>query len=123
MISANYLRYTLKPGMPLVLRGPQGCGKTTLARAIAKRHGSYIECNVIDFTRTAGWKAACATVVDTIIVEGIPNFAELPGELKSLFAGESPKPKKFIFCGLPGDGGPLDEFPRCYLINMPARQA
>lgn len=135
MISANYLRHKLKPGTPLVLCGPQGCGKTTLARAIAKLHCGFIECDVIDFTRAAGWKAACATLVDTIIVNGMPRFAALPEELKSLLAGGSiairqpysrhsarSKPKKFIFCCHEDDLSPeVDR--RFYTVNMPAREA
>ena len=33
----------LQPGRPLVLRGPAGCGKTTLAREIAAAHGRFFE--------------------------------------------------------------------------------
>lgn len=37
------MNITLQAGRPLVLFGPQGCGKSTAAREIAARHGAYVE--------------------------------------------------------------------------------
>lgn len=63
----NPNRITLERGCALVLRGPQGCGKSLLARQIAMRHGRYTALNPNDLTSAfTDW---LASEPDAVIVD------------------------------------------------------
>ena len=48
------MEYAFKQGMALVIVGPQGCGKTTLARKIAEQHGTFVETNAYELESPLG---------------------------------------------------------------------
>lgn len=68
--------YQLKRGTALVIVGPQGCGKSTLAQTIAKRRGKHQEIET-----GPGWgfhlRDALNGRVDVLIVDGVPGQVEL----------------------------------------------
>lgn len=67
-------KHTLQAGRALVITGPQGCGKTTLARELAKAHGGYFD--EIDASRFDSGlipKDALEFGPRVLIVNGLPN--------------------------------------------------
>lgn len=68
--------YHLKHGTALVIVGPQGCGKSQLAQAIAKQHGKHQQIET-----GPGWdfqlRDALNGAVDVLIVDGVPGQDEL----------------------------------------------
>jgi ABC-type Mn2+/Zn2+ transport system ATPase subunit len=99
----------LKRGTVLVLAGPQGCGKTTIAADIALRHGTFkqIEAHQLDH-RTLF--ALLADAPQTLVVEGLPQHRNDMATLKALITSTSVEarradgttkrvtPPHFIFC-------------------------
>lgn len=64
----------LQAGRALVITGPQGCGKTTMARELAKAHGGYFD--EIDASRFDSGlipKDALESGPRVLIVNGLPN--------------------------------------------------
>lgn len=72
----NAPTYHLTRGTALVIRGPQGCGKTKLAREIASRYGKYQQ---IDTGPT--WDFHLRDALNgrpaVLIVDGVPGRDEL----------------------------------------------
>lgn len=67
--------HQLKRGTALVIRGPQGCGKTTLAREIAARHGKYQQIETGP-TFDYSLRDALNGRVQVLIVDGVPDHHE-----------------------------------------------
>jgi energy-coupling factor transporter ATP-binding protein EcfA2 len=77
----------IQPGTPLVLVGPQGCGKTALARALAAAEGSYAEISADEllepFTPWMDGEPA------TIIIDGVRDVSSWHEQIKKLFSEET----------------------------------
>ncbi len=112
------MEYQLTRGCALVLAGPQGCGKTTLARKIAEAHGTYREINATDLETPFHLGNALVDEPRTLIVEGIPTHPETMARVKAMLTSSSGlhvleekgirrmvKAPNFIFCT--GDANPL----------------
>lgn len=79
--------HTFKRGMALVIAGPQGVGKTTLARKIASSHGKYQEIETgpnFDFALRDSLNGR----VKVLIIDGTPSQDELV-EIKNLVTNPS----------------------------------
>lgn len=77
----------LVPGQALILVGPQGCGKATLARAIALRHGTYAECDIIELLdEHALHNLLLRKRPQVVVVEGLPHDAEQARVVKAMVA-------------------------------------
>lgn len=57
-------------GVAIVLTGPQGCGKSTLARDIARQLGSFIEVDSSVLRSSTTIAEALVTAPRTLIVDG-----------------------------------------------------
>lgn len=71
------MNYQLKRGQALVIIGPQGCGKTTLARQIATLHGTYEEMSAEDFDEPFGLSPILMKDPRTLIIDGEPQNVKL----------------------------------------------
>jgi energy-coupling factor transporter ATP-binding protein EcfA2 len=71
---------TLQPGIALVLTGPPGCGKSTLARELAEAAGAFCEIELHDledpFRRWMGPE------IKTVIVDGFPKRLGMLAKVK-----------------------------------------
>jgi phage/plasmid-associated DNA primase len=111
------MEYELKHGQALVITGPQGCGKSTLARRIAKKHGRFVETEAHQLETHRGLNDLLASEPSTVICDGLPASEDTQARLKALITGDTVKvdrkygaPKmvkapNFIFCT--GDADPL----------------
>lgn len=78
----NHQNYQLKRGTGLVIVGPQGCGKSRLARQIAMRCGNFQQIETgpdWDF----GLRDALNGGTQVLIIDGAPNTSEM-AEIKDL---------------------------------------
>ena len=64
---------SLQYGTALVLVGPQACGKSTLARELAERFGSYAEIDVDLMGARFDFASVLRQRPQTIIIEGAPS--------------------------------------------------
>ncbi len=78
------MEFEMKHGQTLVITGPEGSGKTTLARKIAAQHGAFTEvgAHVFEELSTISRVLACAPA--TLIVEGFPTGEEATARIKAL---------------------------------------
>lgn len=127
----DLVNHTLTKGQALVLVGPQGCGKTTMASQIAQKHGSFIRIDDFELENEHLLAAALSGEPDTVIVEGMPAKEETLCRLKTMLtndtitirtAGQEPrlvKSPNFIFCS--GDIEPVpgvDISRRFFVVRM-----
>ena len=81
------MKFELTKSQALVLTGPQGSGKTTLARDIAGRCGTFAEISVDDLIGHFGLGRALAAEPDTLIVEKMPRA--LLGKIKAFLGKDT----------------------------------
>jgi gluconate kinase len=112
------MEYELKQGQALVITGPQGCGKSTLARKIAEERGAFIEVDASQLETPQGLNDLLTSEPAALIVNGWPGDDDMQDWLKAVIASNAikvdrlysaPKMVKtpaFIFCvntaALPG---------------------
>ncbi len=109
------MKYELKRGQALIITGPQSCGKSTLAREIAKAHGAFAEIDAERLQENFGLSEVMESDPKTLIVEGIPNMSV--AEIEALISSKSISVNRkyrmskvvetpnFIFCS--GDPNPI----------------
>ena len=97
-------------GRALVLVGPQGCGKTLLARKLAAAAGSYRELNARELESNCDFWPVLEQEPATCIVDGLPQGKEVLLRLKAMLTNtetvvhrKRQEPKRvrspnFIFC-------------------------
>lgn len=124
------MEHELKHGQALVITGPQGCGKTALARKIAEMNGRFIEANAYELETHRALNALLASEPNTVIYEGFPASEDAQARLKALMASDtmSVRPKfgapktvktpNFIFCSGYADWLPLHDNRRFFVINL-----
>lgn len=70
-------------GQALVIAGPPGCGKTALAIAIAKAHGTYAEVPARDLESPFGLGRWLGQQLDVLIIEGAPPQGQALHDVKA----------------------------------------
>lgn len=107
----------LQKGQVLVLTGKQGCGKTTLAREIAKGHGSFEEIHGAQLDNQFELADALAKEPNTIIIDeyishtGVMKLKEMVRSEEVTCNQKYQNPRKvktpnFILCT--GDPSPIN---------------
>lgn len=109
----------LQKGQALVLVGEQGCGKSTMARAIASQRGSFLEVDSSIFADVFALGSVLAREVSTLIVEEIPRDTQFLLRIKAILTNETVlchekgqiekyvKSPNLIFCT--GDISPIND--------------
>lgn len=80
---------TLKRGTALVITGPQGCGKSLLARELAEAHGAYAELDIGFIGSRFEWSSVLRERPETIVIEGHPTTKRQVQLLKLLLTSET----------------------------------
>jgi ABC-type phosphate/phosphonate transport system ATPase subunit len=78
----------IERGRALVLTGPEGCGKSRLARQLASKHGSFVEISAYTLASPFDFGNALANEPQTLIVEDIPRDARSLQLVKSMLTSE-----------------------------------
>lgn len=105
------MKHKFIPGQALVIVGPQGSGKSMMARAIASAYGRYSEVDINEIKTKRGLDEVLFSEPATVIVDGFFATSELGAWLstKSVLASEKlavkhyaatkeVKTPNFIFC-------------------------
>ncbi len=74
----------LKQGVATVIVGPQGSGKSALARELAKAYGPFAE--IHDFELMSHFQSWMNEDIKTVVVEGFPAKSNLIERLKDLIS-------------------------------------
>jgi energy-coupling factor transporter ATP-binding protein EcfA2 len=80
------MKYKLNRGQALVLVGPQGCGKTTLAWNIAKAYGRAMEVEPFIFGSPFDLGSVLEAEPKVLIIEGLPESQSIMEKVKELLA-------------------------------------
>lgn len=80
--------HMLVRGQALVIVGPPSCGKTMLAIAIAKAHGTYAEVPARDLESPFTFGSWLAKQLDTLVIEGAPPQGHALQALKAAISSE-----------------------------------
>lgn len=100
----------LEKGKALVLVGPEGCGKSTLARQIASGLGRFIETDASILNSEWGTLAVLQSRPDVLIIDGLPRGIAATARAKALISNPlvrmsgrngqdmAIKPPHLIFC-------------------------
>lgn len=118
-------------GQALLICGPQGCGKTLLARAIAQQYGPFQQTDVDVIRSPEAIERAMREGIKTLIVEECDAEylrCQLPAHLKAAITDERipvkldgktltmERPPRFIFCSGYVDAIRLDSRDRRFFV-------
>lgn len=128
---------TLEQNIPTLIIGPQGSGKSLLARKVAEKYGHYVEADVSQLCTEREADELLHARATVVIVDGLPRTQVQFTRVKALItapfqllSGRYGSEKRqvdtphFIFCVIPGDDDrALSRFleRRCNVIRLDER--